>query len=193
MELALRSYFEATLVGSPFVLEPTPLTTVTIPGSSHWNSRESCSNGVCSSGSLRCTTMRSELSLRLNNRKHCWVGSERSGGRIDYGCYCRESSRPRLHRSRFGNNGSNHLYAADFANGTIDVYDTSFALQPGASFPFVDPTIPTTAGNTYHPYNIDNIGGSLYVTYAKVGTGDFPKTVWATGLFVALTQMVSEI
>src|SRR4030095_12460055 len=69
------------------------------------------------------------------------------------------------------NNGTNHLYAADFANGTLDVFDTSFALQPGASFPFVDPTIPTTAGNTYHPYNIDNIGGSLYVTYAKVGTG----------------------
>jgi len=66
------------------------------------------------------------------------------------------------------NNGSNHLYAADFANGTIDVYDTAFALQPGASFPFVDPTIPTTAGNTYHPFNIENIGGSLYVMYAKV-------------------------
>src|SRR4030095_6843434 len=74
------------------------------------------------------------------------------------------------------NNGSgNFLYAADFANGDINVFDTSFALQPGASFPFVDPTIPTTAGNTYHPYNIDNIGGSLYVTYAKVGTGGLPE------------------
>jgi uncharacterized protein (TIGR03118 family) len=67
------------------------------------------------------------------------------------------------------NNGSNHLYAADFANGTIDVYDTNFALQPPASFPFADPTIPTTAGNTYHPFNIEAIGGSLYVMYAKVG------------------------
>lgn len=66
------------------------------------------------------------------------------------------------------NNGTNHLYAADFANGTIDVYDASFALQPGASFPFVDPTIPTTMGNTYHPFNIQAIGGSLYVMYAKV-------------------------
>lgn len=68
------------------------------------------------------------------------------------------------------NNGTNHLYAADFANGVIDVYDTSFVLQPIASFPFVDPTIPNVAGNTYHPYNIQNIGGQLYVTYAKVGT-----------------------
>ena len=66
------------------------------------------------------------------------------------------------------NNGTNHLYAADFANGTIDVYDTSFALQPAASFPFVDMTIPTAMGNTYHPFNIQNIGGSLYVMYAKV-------------------------
>jgi uncharacterized protein (TIGR03118 family) len=68
------------------------------------------------------------------------------------------------------NNGSgNRLYAADFANGTIDVFNTGFALQPAASFPFVDPTIPTTSGNTYHPFNIQAIGSSLYVTYAKVG------------------------
>jgi uncharacterized protein (TIGR03118 family) len=66
------------------------------------------------------------------------------------------------------NNGTNHLYAADFANGTIDVYDASFALQPAASFPFIDPTIPTTMGNTYHPFNIQAIGSSLYIMYAKV-------------------------
>src|SRR5207244_12075465 len=58
--------------------------------------------------------------------------------------------------------------AADFANGAIDVYNNAFALQPSASFPFVDPTIPTTPGNTYHPFNIQAIGGSIYVTYAKV-------------------------
>src|SRR5438270_3399479 len=50
------------------------------------------------------------------------------------------------------NNGTNHLYAADFANGTIDVFDKNFVLQPTASFPFADPTIPTTpASNTFHP------------------------------------------
>jgi uncharacterized protein (TIGR03118 family) len=66
------------------------------------------------------------------------------------------------------NGGGNRLYAADFANGNIDVYDPSFALTT-VSGGFVDPTIPTTAGNTYHPFNIQNIGGLLYVTYAKVG------------------------
>ena len=65
------------------------------------------------------------------------------------------------------NNGvANFIYAADFANGTIDVHNTAFALQPLANFPFADPTIPTTAGNTFHPYNIQNIGGSLYVTFS---------------------------
>src|SRR2546423_3067966 len=72
----------------------------------------------------------------------------------------------------YANNGSgNFIYAADFANGTIDVFNSSFALQPSGNFPFADPTIPTTSGNTYHPFNIQNIGGSLYVSYAKVGTG----------------------
>jgi uncharacterized protein (TIGR03118 family) len=67
-----------------------------------------------------------------------------------------------------GNNGSaNFLYAADFVNGKIDVFDTNYVLQPAASFPFNDPTIPTTAGNTFHAFNIQNIGGSLYVMYAK--------------------------
>jgi len=69
----------------------------------------------------------------------------------------------------YANNGSaNFIYAADFNNGTIDVFNSSFALQPAASFPFADPTIPTTMGNTYHPFNIQAIGGALYVMYAKV-------------------------
>src|ERR1044071_1380647 len=72
----------------------------------------------------------------------------------------------------YANNGSgNFIYAADFANGAIDVFNSSFALQPSASFPFADPTIPNTMGNVYHPFNIQNIGGSLYVAYAKVGAG----------------------
>lgn len=71
-----------------------------------------------------------------------------------------------------GNNGfGNLLYAADFANGTIDVYNATFVLQSAAVFPFADPTIPQTSGNTYHPFNIQAVGGSLIVTYAKVGLG----------------------
>lgn len=72
------------------------------------------------------------------------------------------------------NSGGNRLYVADFANGNIDVYDGTYALTTTTGS-FADPTIPTTAGNTFHPYNIQNIGGSLYVMYAKVGTSGLPE------------------
>ena len=67
------------------------------------------------------------------------------------------------------NGGGNRLYAADFANGNIDVYDGAFALTT-VSGGFADPTIPTTSGNTFHPFNVQAIGSSIYVMYAKVGT-----------------------
>ncbi|MDQ3806086.1 MAG: TIGR03118 family protein, partial [Acidobacteriota bacterium] len=69
-----------------------------------------------------------------------------------------------------GNNGSaNFLYAADFRNGKIDVFNGSFALQPAASFPFTDPTpAPNALPPLYHPHNIQAIGNELFVTYARV-------------------------
>ena len=54
------------------------------------------------------------------------------------------------------------LYAADFHNNRIDVFDSSFQPVTLASA-FRDPTLP--AG--FAPFNVANIGGSLYVTYAK--------------------------
>jgi uncharacterized protein (TIGR03118 family) len=56
----------------------------------------------------------------------------------------------------------NFIYVTDFHNGNIDVYDHSFkpVHMPGA---FVDHNIP--AG--YAPFNIQNLNGRLYVTYAK--------------------------
>jgi uncharacterized protein (TIGR03118 family) len=58
--------------------------------------------------------------------------------------------------------GSNYLYAANFFAGTIDVFDQNFgtATLPGT---FLDPALP--AG--FAPFNVQNIGGQLYVTYAK--------------------------
>ena len=54
------------------------------------------------------------------------------------------------------------LYATDFHNGKVDVFDGSFGdvNVPGA---FVDPAIP--AG--FAPFGIQNIGGNLFVTFAK--------------------------
>jgi uncharacterized protein (TIGR03118 family) len=61
-----------------------------------------------------------------------------------------------------GNNGSGDLlYAANFGLGRVDVFDTNFAATtvPGG---FKDANLP--AG--YAPFNIQNLNGKLYVTYA---------------------------
>jgi uncharacterized protein (TIGR03118 family) len=56
-------------------------------------------------------------------------------------------------------NGANLLYATDFHNGRVDVFDSTFALVNS----FTDATIP--AG--FAPFGIANINGVLFVTYAK--------------------------
>jgi uncharacterized protein (TIGR03118 family) len=60
------------------------------------------------------------------------------------------------------NNGAaDQLYATDYAGGKIDVFDAGF--QPVAtSGSFTDPNLP--AG--YKPFNIQALGGELYVSYA---------------------------
>ena len=62
-----------------------------------------------------------------------------------------------------GSNASgNFLYAANFHAGTIDVFDKNFdQVQLAGSFS--DPNI----HRGFAPFNIQNLGGKLYVTYAK--------------------------
>ena len=57
--------------------------------------------------------------------------------------------------------GINFLYAANFFAGKIDVFDTNFtAITLAGSF--TDPTLPSG----FAPFNIQNIGGKLFVAYA---------------------------
>jgi uncharacterized protein (TIGR03118 family) len=58
--------------------------------------------------------------------------------------------------------GNDFLYATDFHNGRIDVFNSSFGLTSLAGN-FTDPNIP--AG--FAPFGIQNLGGQLFVTYAK--------------------------
>jgi uncharacterized protein (TIGR03118 family) len=94
-----------------------------------------------------------------------------------------------------GNNGAgNFLYAADFQRGEIDVFDrtyTSTTLVGG----FVDPGIP----DGYAPFNIQDLGGQLYVTYARphhedpalpLGGGGFISVFDTNGNF--LKRLVSK-
>jgi uncharacterized protein (TIGR03118 family) len=55
------------------------------------------------------------------------------------------------------------IYVPNFNAGTIEVYDGNFAPVKLASGAFTDSQIP--AG--FAPFNIQNLGGKLYVSYAK--------------------------
>jgi uncharacterized protein (TIGR03118 family) len=74
------------------------------------------------------------------------------------------------------NGAQTRIYAADDAGGNIDVFDCSFApvttLGAGA---FVDPSLP--AGLV--PFNVQEIGGDVYVTYAPAGR--IPQTIAPLG------------
>jgi uncharacterized protein (TIGR03118 family) len=63
----------------------------------------------------------------------------------------------------FGTAGTNsYLYAANFRAGTIDV-EKGTPGAPNLSGTFNDPNLPSG----YAPFNIQNLGGTLYVTYAQ--------------------------
>ncbi len=57
------------------------------------------------------------------------------------------------------NGGDNFLYLTNFKNNSVDMFDGDFAFVKS----FTDPTVP--AG--YAPFGIANIGGQLFVTFAK--------------------------
>jgi uncharacterized protein (TIGR03118 family) len=57
--------------------------------------------------------------------------------------------------------GGPRIYATNFHAGTVDVFDGNF--NPALAGAFADPSLP--AG--YAPFNIRNVNGRLFVTYAK--------------------------
>lgn len=59
-------------------------------------------------------------------------------------------------------NNFDFLYAANFHAGTIDVFNSTFSPTTLAGN-FTDPNIPSG----FAPFNIQNLNGKLYVTYAK--------------------------
>jgi uncharacterized protein (TIGR03118 family) len=89
-----------------------------------------------------------------------------------------------------------HLYATNFRAATVDVYDATFTANlvdgavPSAATAtnikgtFADPKIP--AG--FAPYNIQNINGDLYVTYAKQ---DAPKHDSVAGAHLGFVDIFS--
>jgi uncharacterized protein (TIGR03118 family) len=67
------------------------------------------------------------------------------------------------------NSSGTFLYASDFRNGKIDVFNSSYAAV-SLTGSFKDPNLP--AG--YSPYNITEVDGKLYVEYAPKGSNGLP-------------------
>ena len=65
-----------------------------------------------------------------------------------------------------GKGMATYLYATDFHNGRIDVFDNTFASQTWSGA-FIDPRLP----EGYAPFGIQNLKGLLFVTYAKTQPG----------------------
>jgi len=65
--------------------------------------------------------------------------------------------------------GNSYLYAADFHGGAVSVFKGS-AAAPVLTGSFVDPSLPSG----FAPFNVQALGGSLYVSYAEQtpGSGD---------------------
>jgi uncharacterized protein (TIGR03118 family) len=66
--------------------------------------------------------------------------------------------------------GASYLYAADFRNGRVDVYDSTWkpVTLPGG---FTDPGLPPG----YAPFGIQAIGGRIYVAYALRAAGSIDE------------------
>ncbi|NRR31732.1 TIGR03118 family protein [Oxalobacteraceae bacterium] len=61
-------------------------------------------------------------------------------------------------------NGANYIYASDFHNGRVDVFDASFnkVTLPGS---FMPPSLPAS----YAPFGIQALGGKIYLSFAQRG------------------------
>lgn len=63
-----------------------------------------------------------------------------------------------------GSGAGARLYAANAGAGVVDAYDSNFGLLANT---FVDPNLPSG----FTPYNIQNLGGTIFVTYENETSG----------------------
>jgi uncharacterized protein (TIGR03118 family) len=59
--------------------------------------------------------------------------------------------------------GHTYLYAANFRSGRVEAYDDTFTPVQLPGGLFVDPRMPAR----YAPFNVEELGGRLYVSYAR--------------------------
>jgi len=81
----------------------------------------------------------------------------------------------------------NFLYAADVANGVVDIYDGSFNFVKS----FTDSTLPTG----FAPFDVADIGGLVYVTFASVSgaSGGFVEVFHEDGTPARKTPLIQGL
>ena len=62
-------------------------------------------------------------------------------------------------------NGTDFLFVANFYNGSVDVFDTSFTPTSVPAGAFTDPNIPSG----FAPFNVQELNGNLFVAFALQG------------------------
>ncbi|HEY2048886.1 MAG TPA: TIGR03118 family protein [Caulobacteraceae bacterium] len=67
--------------------------------------------------------------------------------------------------------GQTYLYAANHQTGKIDVFDSSFTPHSFGANAFVDPL---SNPNNLLPFNVESIGGNIWVTYAAASAAGAP-------------------
>jgi uncharacterized protein (TIGR03118 family) len=88
-------------------------------------------------------------------------------------------------------NGDTLLYAADWGTGQVEVYDGSFKQVDKGAF-----AQPAGIPKTFRPFNVQDIGGNVWVTYAKfdpttgadTGTGGFVAEFSRDGKFETMLK-----
>ncbi|HVO79247.1 MAG TPA: TIGR03118 family protein [Terriglobales bacterium] len=64
------------------------------------------------------------------------------------------------------------LYVTNFGEGRVDVFDSTFQRVHLGPFAFRDPHVP----KGFNPFNVQNVGGNLVVTFAKKERGNDDET-----------------
>ncbi len=85
------------------------------------------------------------------------------------------------------------LFAANFAQGTVDVFSSTFAHVAKSPFAFRDFFLP----RSFHPFNVQALGGNIFVAFAKVdpktGRNAVGRGLGAVDEFTADGKFVSRV
>ena len=86
-------------------------------------------------------------------------------------------------------NGRRLLYVTNFRSGKVEIYDTHFKSLNLGSDVFDDPEIPID----FAPFNVQNIGSDIFVTYAKQDALRHDPPHGSTGGFVDIFNPAGKL